>query len=806
MKRLSTLLLLYSSLLIAQDFSGIKIYVNPGHGGNDPANDRYIPETGFWESEGNLTKGLYIRDLLIKHGAQVIMSRVTNFEADDRSLSGIAAEANANNADFFHSIHSNATGTTTKANYTLLLFRGYDNQPVFPAAKTMSQIMVQEITAANRTIPLSNTVRGDWSFYTNWGDKVGLGVLRTLAMPGVLSEGSFHDYIPEAFRLTNLAYRKHEAVSFLRSWIRFFQKSPLPHGTVAGIVRDPIKNIDYTWLSVLPDDEKAPVNNLIVRLEPGGRLYHGDQKNNGFFFFDSVAAGTYKVHISAPGYAPDSADIIVQANKVNFRDFYAINTAPPHIASYSPADPSDSVRISTGVSIRFTNTMNTAKTEQAFHITPPVEGTFAWQDYDQVMIFTARYHFDPATTYRVTIDTNAVNKLDATIDSTFSFEFVTDRIGRFELESSYPDFAQNSGLSTTLQVRLYFNQPVATASVSGNLYVEDSAGERQPLVRAKVMQEGGKGRILFELKNQLEIGKTYRIIISEQVRSTYNIRLTETLVIPFTTVANPVRLSTVIDPCDAINNWISPVMHPLSSGLDLAGSKISSVSDRIVSKNNAIKLTYSFPSDSGQAAFFRKQPVPLNSGATGTKIGIWVFGDLSGNHLSFCFASDSDSLIKQSPDAILYTGWRFYHININELPYSPTLFLGMMLEKSPLGSHAGELGFDDLCSGELTGIQTQPPFTLPTQAALYQNYPNPFNPATTIHFSLAREETIELTVYNLSGEIIRTLMHQQKLQPGVHTCLWDGTDAAGGAVPSGVYFYRLNGNTLRQSKKMTLVK
>jgi len=56
------LLFLIVTALSAQDFSGIKIYINPGHGGNDPANDRYIPQTGYWESEGNLTKGLYLRD------------------------------------------------------------------------------------------------------------------------------------------------------------------------------------------------------------------------------------------------------------------------------------------------------------------------------------------------------------------------------------------------------------------------------------------------------------------------------------------------------------------------------------------------------------------------------------------------------------------------------------------------------------------------------------------------------------------------------------------------------------------------
>ena len=102
--RFILLLLITASGAAAQDFSGIKIYINPGHGGND-SNDRYIPQTGYWESEGNLTKGLCLRDLLEQLGATVLMSRTLNRTADDRSLSEIDAEANANNVDVFHSIH-----------------------------------------------------------------------------------------------------------------------------------------------------------------------------------------------------------------------------------------------------------------------------------------------------------------------------------------------------------------------------------------------------------------------------------------------------------------------------------------------------------------------------------------------------------------------------------------------------------------------------------------------------------------------------------------------------------------------------
>ena len=64
------------------------IYINPGHGGHD-SNDRFIAETGFWESESNLTKGLRLRDILHNYNAFVEMSRTLNRTQDDLGLSVI---------------------------------------------------------------------------------------------------------------------------------------------------------------------------------------------------------------------------------------------------------------------------------------------------------------------------------------------------------------------------------------------------------------------------------------------------------------------------------------------------------------------------------------------------------------------------------------------------------------------------------------------------------------------------------------------------------------------------------------------
>ncbi|MGE5313582.1 MAG: FlgD immunoglobulin-like domain containing protein [Acidobacteriota bacterium] len=93
----------------------------------------------------------------------------------------------------------------------------------------------------------------------------------------------------------------------------------------------------------------------------------------------------------------------------------------------------------------------------------------------------------------------------------------------------------------------------------------------------------------------------------------------------------------------------------------------------------------------------------------------------------------------------------------------------------------------------------------PLSYALAQNYPNPWNPSTTIAYTLAHSDEVDLSVFNVLGQKVRTLMHgRQSL--GAHTCVWDGADDRGVRVASGIYVYRLTAGAYAESKRMVLVK
>lgn len=97
---------------------------------------------------------------------------------------------------------------------------------------------------------------------------------------------------------------------------------------------------------------------------------------------------------------------------------------------------------------------------------------------------------------------------------------------------------------------------------------------------------------------------------------------------------------------------------------------------------------------------------------------------------------------------------------------------------------------------------------LPKAYALSQNFPNPFNPSTTIQFSIpegGQQVKVRLDVFNLRGQVIATLA-DRTVDAGEYSIQWDGADAAGRLVSSGVYFYRLTTPDYKATRKMVILK
>ena len=99
--------------------------------------------------------------------------------------------------------------------------------------------------------------------------------------------------------------------------------------------------------------------------------------------------------------------------------------------------------------------------------------------------------------------------------------------------------------------------------------------------------------------------------------------------------------------------------------------------------------------------------------------------------------------------------------------------------------------------GVTTGVKEE---SIPREFALHQNYPNPFNPSTTIKYELPQPSHVTLTVYDLLGREVATLVNVGE-EPGYKSVKWNAV-----GVSTGVYFCRLSAGNFVQTKKMLLLK
>ncbi len=104
-----------------------------------------------------------------------------------------------------------------------------------------------------------------------------------------------------------------------------------------------------------------------------------------------------------------------------------------------------------------------------------------------------------------------------------------------------------------------------------------------------------------------------------------------------------------------------------------------------------------------------------------------------------------------------------------------------------------------------TGSTTPETPAVPLETALKMAYPNPFNPVTWINFSLKEEANVNVTIYNIKGERVKTLLNTRK-NAGNYKLEWNGTDDQGKNVGTGIYFYKMKAGKYNSIKKMMMLK
>ena len=710
-----------------------KIYINPGHGGYD-SNDRlmylypifvsqnvqpgYTREQSFWESTSNLDKGMRLDTMLRALGFQTKMSRITNTSADDRSLSGISAEASNWNADFMLSIHSNAGNPS---NYVLQLHSGITPGDPYGLNGYPEKVPewvcdeARKITTLMGNNQYSNQV-SCWSREPNIaGDKTfartimgwsnGYGVMRNLKVPGTISEGMMHDYLPETYRLVNIDYKRQESFQFAKTFYTYFCGKELPYGAIGGKLHDVYQK------QLFPDykarkgsrDEYRPILRGLVELWQNDQLlktYVTDTLYNGVYYFWDLEPGTYVVKAKPEGYYPQEQTIEVKNNEISY-GIFALSLqrqTPPVVLDYSPkVELTDSVLVSTNLTISFNWDMNEEETAKALQISPAVEGTVTFEDDAHTMRFKPASRFEPGVEYTVTLGTGACHPdtmFNNHLQQPFTFKFRTQNRGSVRVMQTYPTNGSEN-IPVDAAFIAIFDGKLANSS---NKYfkVYDSAGNDISPVSRNVKLNGVApapyGSAKFELKaGTLKPNSEYKMVIGANVADVNGVLVNDPVTVTFKTG-------------DEVTSTL-PILNNLDT-LYFEGDKETSIGVTSVStlRNTASKyeglasnkLTYTFSEANGEAIYVVDDVTAIKGNSLST-FGMHVFGDYTFNTLYAKWAVEGDIQYTKICD-LDYAGWLYQEADMSALPAGVDYqFMGFKLVRGiSFLSEKGEISIDAL--------------------------------------------------------------------------------------------------------------
>ena len=680
-----------------------KIYINPGHGGYD-SNDRlmylypiydgtnvrtgYTKEQSFWESTSNLDKGMRLDTMLRDLGFKTKMSRITNTSADDKDLYDIVCEANDYKADFMLSIHSNAgapsnyilqihSGITPGDPYGLEGYKDVIPQAVSDEARAITTLMganqyMNEVSCWSR----EPNIAGDKTFArTVMGWSNGYGVLRWLDVPGTISEGMMHDYLPETYRLMNIDYKRQESFYFAKTFIEHFCEGQLPYGAIGGQLRDDFQKQLFPNYNPRKNtrDVLMPINRGKVHLfnEAGDTLqtYVTDTLYNGCYFFWNLQPGTYVVKADVPAYYPKTDTLVVENNKISYANLMLSlrRATPPEVISYSPnVALEDSVNVATPVVINFNWDMWEEPTRAAFSITPEVEGEVEFLNSQRTLRFTPKTVYAPATEYTVRLattamhpDTNYTNNLQ----EEFVLKFRTKNRPYLKVMNTYPAEGEE-GVGLTPSIFLLFDQKISKDSKQTLFKVTDNKDYSfTPSARkfTKNAVASPYGSASFDISEELEPNTQYQLVVDGAVKDTDNVVLYYPFVLTFTTGnGEEDKPGEVIHSLDEV---IFDVETEATMGLATKKIMLGGSLKRTEGENSN-SIEYTFDVNEKESNLKLRTTVLSQMFNSLDKLVVDVYGDFTYNELYVEFATEGD-IHRYKVCDLDYLGWRTHVLDLS---------------------------------------------------------------------------------------------------------------------------------------------
>ena len=660
-----------------------KLFLDPGHSGRE--------NQGMWgysEAEKVLAVALSIEEYLTTYtdipaeNLQLCRHSIS----DQVGLQERSDMANAWGADFFYSIHSDASATE---NTTVTLFGGWmkdgvETEKTPKGGKAFGEILNPELTNVMRI-----KTRGNWydRCYYQKGENHHqnqypyLSVNRESNMASLLSEGGYHTIAAQQQLNINDEYKRIEALAAFRSILKYRGIKCPAQTVLAGIIRNSENNVPINGVTVTVAGKTYTTDTYETRFHKytsNPNLIH-----NGFYYFENLEPGEYEVKYEAKGFDPVTKKVTVKSapeketiENVTYVDLAMVNNSPAVVESNSIEKP-DAVSPVYPVVLTFSRNMDRASVEKAISINNNGKIALTWINDFTLSIDISQLM--PLFTYELTIDGSVAKNsqtnqlLDGDGDGVaggnyvLTFTMAEPDVTAPIVKSTYPTAdgealcVKRAPIRIEFDERLLWNEDKHMNTVA----LEDASGKQYT---GKVTHEVVRNAsvVHFYPTEDFPIDKCMKVTVKPGVTDMSG-NVFEGYEYRFLTEYRPMVSEETVLPIDGIDGFWAPSGSGSTQGVDKEGSTFTSAAAPTFSIDSpkSAKLTYVFDEFATTSIWQIRLHHPGGSTDHQTIDGVisfWVYGDGSNNKVGALFRCSNKTggtlVFKDPLDVIDFRGWK----------------------------------------------------------------------------------------------------------------------------------------------------
>ena len=661
-----------------------KLYLDPGHAGRE--------NQGLWgysEAEKVLRVALNVREYLQTYTdmPEECIKLCRETDADQISLEERSDEANAWGADFYYSIHSDASANK---NTIVTLFGGWMTDGVLVektpnGGKAYGEFLNPNLAGVMRVGTRGNRYDRDFYMPITEGSHENqypyLSVNRRSNMASLLSEGGYHTLAEQQCRNMNDDYKRLEAFAAFQSILQYRGLARPNQTFLTGRVSNSENNQAINGAVITVGDKTYTTDtyeSLFSKYTKNPNLIH-----NGFYLFEGLEAGsTVQVKFEAPGFEPVTKEVTINAggetsaDYVTFLDVELTNASPAKIDAVSVADLTSVSSIYPMV-LTFSRNMDRASVEEALTINNNAEYTLTWENDYTLSIDISKLL--PLWDYTLTIDGSKARNsqtnqlLDGDADGTeggdyvLNFTMAEPDLSAPVIMTVYPAEEGEALFTQRPPIRIEFDEIIDWNEDrnAGWFAVKDSKGHEYQIghVQHSIVAEAS----VLHCYLAEDLASDVAVLVTLQPVKDLSGNDNEAFAFRFLSEYRAKTTNTVIDPLDGPGNFWAPGGSGSTKGLTEEGNSLDVFNcSPFHGQNSSAAITYSFDPDSPDQYWMIRDHNPKGSnvtlrGKTGI-ITMWVHGDGSCNKVNlFIRDQTSNGIVKKGEPMVAdFRGWNLF--------------------------------------------------------------------------------------------------------------------------------------------------